>query len=243
VPTEAHTDFLAGLDLGQSADYSVLAVVQRTWPARTGGPKDREGCGYAVRHLRRWPLKTSYQVIVADVGQLLARPPLSWPLLAVDQTGVGAAVVDTLRAARIPAVLRPICITGGTTTAYGLDNATHVPKKELVGVLQILLQNRRLKIAPMPERAALVEELDNFRVKITAAANETFESWRERDHDDMVLAVALACWLGESMGVFHAPSGSIPNPSSRAILDPRQAVESGRSQGWRINPRYRRRPG
>jgi hypothetical protein len=33
-----------------------------------------------------------------------------------------------------------------------------------------------------------------FQVKITAAGNETFESWRERDHDDMVLAVVLACW-------------------------------------------------
>ena len=29
------------------------------------------------------------------------------------------------------------------------------------------------------------------------SGNETFESWRERDHDDLVLAVALAAWLGE----------------------------------------------
>ena len=27
--------------------------------------------------------------------------------------------------------------------------------------------------------------------------NETFESWRERDHDDLVLAVALAIWFGD----------------------------------------------
>jgi hypothetical protein len=31
-------------------------------------------------------------------------------------------------------------------------------------------------------------------VKITAAANETFAAWREGAHDDLVLAVALACW-------------------------------------------------
>jgi hypothetical protein len=27
-----------------------------------------------------------------------------------------------------------------------------------------------------------------------------FESWRERDHDDLVLAVALAAWLAEQAG-------------------------------------------
>jgi hypothetical protein len=47
----------------------------------------------------------------------------------------------------------------------------------------------------------LVTELRAFKVKITAAANETFESWRERDHDDLVLAVALACWLGQRIPV------------------------------------------
>ena len=45
--------------------------------------------------------------------------------------------------------------------------------------------------------AVLMKELQTFRVKIRTSANETFESWRERDHDDMVLAVALAVWMGE----------------------------------------------
>jgi hypothetical protein len=29
------------------------------------------------------------------------------------------------------------------------------------------------------------------------SAQETVESWRERDHDDLVLATALAAWVGE----------------------------------------------
>jgi hypothetical protein len=44
--------------------------------------------------------------------------------------------------------------------------------------------------------SALAEELAAFRVKITLAGNETFEAWRERDHDDLVLAVAMALYLG-----------------------------------------------
>jgi hypothetical protein len=43
----------------------------------------------------------------------------------------------------------------------------------------------------------MLQELMNFRVKVAASANETFEAWRERDHDDLVLAVANAAWVGE----------------------------------------------
>jgi hypothetical protein len=34
-------------------------------------------------------------------------------------------------------------------------------------------------------------------VKLTASANEAFGGWRETDKDDLVLAVAMAAWLGE----------------------------------------------
>jgi hypothetical protein len=68
----------------------------------------------------------------------------------------------------------------------------------LVGVLQVLLQTRRLRIAQaLPEAAILAKELETFQVKITAAANEAFGAWREGQHDDLVLAVALAAWAGE----------------------------------------------
>jgi hypothetical protein len=76
----------------------------------------------------------------------------------------------------------------------------HVPKKELVSTLQVLMQAGRLTIANLPERETLVQELLAFRVKVTVSANETFEAWRERDHDDLVLAVALAAWAGEKFG-------------------------------------------
>jgi hypothetical protein len=49
----------------------------------------------------------------------------------------------------------------------------------------------------LPEAELLVKELQNFKVKITAAANEVFGEWREGQHDDLVLATALAAWAGE----------------------------------------------
>ena len=78
------------------------------------------------------------------------------------------------------------------------EGGWHLPKKELVSVMQILLQSRRLQVArQLPMATVLVKELETFRVKVTTSANETFESWRERDHDDLVLAVAMAAWVGE----------------------------------------------
>lgn len=47
-------------------------------------------------------------------------------------------------------------------------------------------------------------ELGLFRVKVTLSANETFETWRERDHDDLVLALALALYVGSIPPMYWA---------------------------------------
>ena len=40
----------------------------------------------------------------------------------------------------------------------------------------------------------LVREMENFQVKVTDSGNEQFGAWREGEHDDLLLATALACW-------------------------------------------------
>ena len=62
-----------------------------------------------------------------------------------------------------------------------------------------MLQNGQLKIAEgLSLRETLVKELLNFRVKINiSTAHDSYEAWREGDHDDLVLSVALGCWAGE----------------------------------------------
>jgi hypothetical protein len=61
------------------------------------------------------------------------------------------------------------------------------------------MQSRQLKIAQdMPLADTLKKELLNFKVKINiATGHDSYEAWREGDHDDLVLAVAMACWCGE----------------------------------------------
>jgi hypothetical protein len=185
------SDFFVGLDLGQAQDFTALAVLER--PLVEGS----EESSYALRHLVRWPLGTPYTAIVPAVARLVAAAPLSGSDLVADQTGVGRALVDMLRAALVSRVL-PVTITGGHAVSMTPDGSFHVPKKELVTCLQMLLQGRRLQIARgLPQARTLTRELQNFQVRITAAANETFGVWREGQHDDLVLAVALACWWAE----------------------------------------------
>lgn len=153
----------------------------------------------SVRHLERFLLGTSYPDITRAVAGLLATPPLrdARVALVVDATGVGLPVVDLFREAG----LRPIAatITAGMSASYDPGtNAVHVPKRDLVSTIAVLLESRRLKIAGgLAEAPTLLKELGDFKRRITPAGNEQLASWRERQHDDLVLAVALACWWRE----------------------------------------------
>ena len=144
------------------------------------------------------------------MAELAYRPELNLPRIAADMTGVGTAVVEMIGQALGAkagdgrrAELCPVLIRGGHAVTRGDDLTWHVAKVQLVSVLQALLSSRRLKIASgLADAEVLVAELKAFSVKITLAGNETFEAWRERDHDDLVLAVAMALWLAE-----NAPRG------------------------------------
>jgi hypothetical protein len=58
-----------------------------------------------------------------------------------------------------------------------------------------LIASSRLKVADgLPEAGVLLRELADFRVSITAQANETFGAGSHGEHDDLVVAVALAVW-------------------------------------------------
>jgi hypothetical protein len=187
-------DFFIGLDLGQTRDFTALAVLERRAPTDAGAAAEKPY--YALRHLHRFPLGTPYTEIVPAVAALTSKGRLSGSPVVVDQTGVGRAVVELLR--RACGWVVPVTITGGHAVGAAEGGSFHVPKKELVTGLQVVLQSRRLGIARrLPEASKLVRELQQFQVKITAAANEAFGVWREGQHDDLVLAVALACWWGE----------------------------------------------
>jgi hypothetical protein len=79
-------------------------------------------------------------------------------------TGVGRPVVDMMRKENLDPV--PITITGGDQATPD-NRGWRVPKRDLVGVMQVLLQNGRFKVAnALPLASVLTQELLRFRVKI-----------------------------------------------------------------------------
>ena len=185
--------FVCGLDLGQAQDYTALIVTEKHTPEGEKRPR------FDVRHIVRFPLGTSYPTIVDEVAGLLARPPLGTDArLIIDGTGVGRAPVDMLRV-RLGGRAIPVTITSGDVVSVGDDGYHRVPKRDLVGVVQVLLQNKQLRIGPrLPEAATLTSELANFQTKINInTMHDSYGAWREGTHDDLVLSLALALWYAE----------------------------------------------
>ena len=191
--------YVTGLDLGQAADLSALAVLEKTTGPDPYDPS-RKAKYYAVRHLERFLPGTSFPAVCTRLHELFSEPPLRHSNLVVDQTSVGQPVVKLLQQARLRATIRPVTITAGQQAVLNEDGSWSVPKKDLVSTLQVLLQSRRIKVTPsLCEAKTLVQELMSFRVKATLSATETLESWCEGPHDDLVLVVAIAAWQGERL--------------------------------------------
>mgnify|MGYP000844876999 CR=1 FL=1 len=203
--------YFVGLDLGQASDYTAISVVEvhptiytiqydgidPEFRRPTTFTKEAAGVPVAhhVRHLERLPIGTAYPDAVARVKDLLQRLPAGTELIA-DHTGVGRAVTDML----FREGLTPVCVTitgGDTVHRDGLY--FRVPKRDIVSALAVALQNKRLKIAAaLPDTETLIAELLNFKIKVNLkTAHDSYEAWREGDHDDLVLSVGMAVWAAD----------------------------------------------
>ncbi len=208
-------EYFVGVDLGQARDYTAIAIVQRvTQRVLTDEGEVQTTIQYHLRHLERVPLGTLYPAVIAHVADLLSRSPLSEESpLVVDRTGVGIAVLDMFNAAG----LRPeaITITGGNTVTR--EHRHHnVPKRELVSALIAIHQGGRLHTAAgLTFWPTLVQELVNFKLKINiATGHDSYEAWRESDHDDLVFAVAMAIWFAGNQ-----PRGVWEETDPRVLAD------------------------
>jgi hypothetical protein len=217
--TETTRKYLFGLDLGQTNDYTAVVALERLqevtteqvftgrdrtiayssdWEAR----RTARDATYHLLHLERLPLGMSYPAMVDRVKALVLAPEVEGRYaLVIDQSGVGRPVFDLFHKAGLDAY--GVTITGGTAASRVSTTEFKVAKQLLVSVTQVVIQARepaRLKYAGgLQGLDTLRAELGAFRVQTTKAANETYEA-REGSHDDLVLALALALWFGESYG-------------------------------------------
>ena len=181
-----------GVDIGQVTDPTAITILRRI-------DRHKLFCVWA----ERIPLGTPYHEIIDRVAEhkdKLIAEGLGKPMIAWDETGVGRPVVEQAKG-KIKGVQHfGITITGGIKANF--KGGWKIPKRVLITNLQILFQTGTLKYAqgiPGVELDALVDELKEYRTKITVKATETY--WREGGHDDLVLALAVGAYVPVKRGL------------------------------------------
>ncbi len=189
--------YFVGVDLGQSHDYSTMAVIERKelrgeWDAGVWAWKKE--VALRLRHVERMDLGTPYPRVVERITEVTRSRELAGRCtLVVDGTGVGRPVVDLLRAARPGCTIMAVTATGGMQeTSEG--GYYCVPKRDLIVGLQVYLQCGELELAAgLRHGTELMEEMAGMQVQVSDAGREQYGA-RGPGHDDLVFAVALGCW-------------------------------------------------
>ena len=112
--------------------------------------------------------------------------------LVVDATGLGAPVVEMLQGAGLGSRLTAVTITGGEE-AHGSGEKWSVPKRDLLTGVEVLLETGDLVISShLRDAEVLVRELEGMRLASVAGHGKLLAEGA--GHDDLALALALACW-------------------------------------------------
>jgi hypothetical protein len=189
--------YFAGLDIGQLSDYTALAIMERVYKHEERLDVDTQ-VEHRLVHLDRFELGTPYPSVVEKLGEFFARPPLvGRTRLAVDATGVGLAVFQDLKKARLPVrEVLPILITAGDKVNRE-GGIYRVPKRDLIHPLRVRFEEKSIKIPRgLSHLEVLTEELAGYEMKVSQKTGHDAYSNdpRETPHDDLVLATALAHW-------------------------------------------------
>lgn len=212
-----------GLDLGKVRDHSALAALRfKAWEDHRRVPYPViAGSQFELQYCERLSLGTTYEAVIARVLKVCTVLTKTAPVyLVIDSTGVGAPVVEAvqsrLRAAHTPfsmsaqgwmmgnnpVMVRPLVITGGEKATYE-GVVSKVPKKDLVARLALELEAGHISMAKeLPLLEELLRELSAFKSVMKSAQRAAMEA-TDGEHDDLVLALAMAVWWIRDRGVTY----------------------------------------
>jgi len=209
-------EYVISVDIAKRRDYTSIMVF-RDNPEIVDGVKSLDQPDKILHH---------YDVVHIEKFQGLTYPEISQAIstvanhrnlsnnhdLIVDGTGVGEAVIDTLRLSGHAPI--PIIFTSGgrvseiSAPAGSIFKNTgfqvapmlvvkeiHVPKVDLVNAGRILVQQARVRVA---QGIMWADEFKKQMMAFTGKVNETgrvkYEADKEEDHDDLVVCFLMAAW-------------------------------------------------
>lgn len=211
-----------GADIGQKRDPTAIAVAELEWRTVDGRSRDH----HLIRHLERLPLGTPYPEVAARLNAVATALRQrrtggagggaggsggTLAALYVDATGVGQPVVDllTVRGVRT----RAVYFTHGDRRVTQDNGSVSLGKAWLVSRLQALLQTGRILLPHTDEARALAKELQDYEIRVSEQANDTYGAFKVGTHDDLVTALGLAV---QEAGRTQSAQGAAGPPRYRA---------------------------
>jgi hypothetical protein len=197
-PQERAPVFLVGLSVGQGARPSGMAILERQ--KRGNAPAT-----YTCCYLRRWPLATNYPSLQSYLERIFSDSRLTDPYLILEAGPSTRAILSFFRRQRLPAKMLAVEVKTSAEDRK-VEGLWKVGKGTVIETARHVIQEHQLifdeqmppeVIKTTPTAQTVYQALATYTYNETAMVNEAFAS-RDGEYDDMVLAVALACWYGES---------------------------------------------
>jgi hypothetical protein len=212
-----------------------IAIIRRVMAKDEDGKRYRR---FSLEHLERVVGKTYREIadtlkeIMQDkrlVEQIYDRHALQMhprhPQLVVDFMATSRPVYSDFKQQGLRP--RAVAVYGGKQTFSGNNGLTYLPRRDLMSGMQLSLQTGMLAIAKgLDFFGEFVREAENYGLKPVSPSQE-FDAWRLGQYDDLLFAVAIACWLASQ----QAQSLYVMDPWSddppRRVLGPPAEVEVG----------------
>lgn len=197
-PEEEPAVLHVGLSVGQGTQPTGIAVLKKE------KPPGREPAKYTCRYLCRWPRDTTYPTLLTDLYDMLNDAKLGKVTLIVEAGSSIKAVLAMLRRLRLPVSLKAVEVRTSAEDHY-VDGIWKLTKGTVIEIARQVLQERRLTFdeqmppevaATTPPAQTIYHALATYPFNQSPGANDAFAA-RDGEYDDLVFAVALACWYGE----------------------------------------------
>jgi Terminase RNaseH-like domain len=120
---------------------------------------------------------------------------------ALDATGVGEGVSELIEKRLPNADIYRVYSTAGISANIDYKaREIRLPKTQLVSTLVAAFDSDRIYLSShSKEIDAMIDELENFEIKISDEGHDQFGA-KTGAHDDLVCALGMACYCGEQFG-------------------------------------------
>ncbi|MEZ5404001.1 MAG: terminase family protein [Bryobacteraceae bacterium] len=217
--------FFIGVGIGQSHDRTAVVILElltvftNEHDPLTFERKTRRY--HRVRFVDRIPFGAAPDAIAGYLERVVSRADLNGrTIVTIDASGAGAPIHEMFdqRCPPVKETTRVVIIGGKQATKDYARPHWSLPRRDLLYSIEHLLRRRQIDIASdTPHTRTLLRGLSLIERTFSDTNGEPLESALSTAHDDLVLALGLACWRAR----FHEVPCNVTPDAFRGLTNPR----------------------